>query len=93
MLRLKKTSVACPEQYDAYDGDKQVGYLRLRHGHFTVRCPDVDGEIVYMTNPKGDGIFEEDERDRHLRYAVDAIEKWMLVGHPPGPDVRYVIED
>ena len=32
--RLILTCGACPEQYDVFDGDRQVGYLRLRHGHF-----------------------------------------------------------
>ena len=44
MLKLVLTCGACPEQYDAFDGERQVGYLRLRHGHFTVTCPDVGGD-------------------------------------------------
>lgn len=40
---LKQTCFAYPEQYDAIDGitGERVGYLRLRHGHFTVEVPDV----------------------------------------------------
>lgn len=30
-IHLVKTCEACPEQYDAYLGEKRVGYLRLRH--------------------------------------------------------------
>ncbi|MBA5844871.1 hypothetical protein, partial [Escherichia coli] len=53
----------CPEQYEVYLNGQQVAYLRLRHRRFTVQCPDVGGEGVYMSNPQGDGAFDEDERD------------------------------
>lgn len=72
-VTLKRTCWACPEQYDAFIGSEPVGYLRLRHGRFTVRYPDVDGELIYSADPEGDGIFEDFERDYFLRFAVDAI--------------------
>ena len=31
-IKLVKTCSACPEQYDAFYEDHQVGYLRVRHG-------------------------------------------------------------
>ena len=34
MFKLVQTCGACPEQYDVYEGDEEVGYMRLRHGHF-----------------------------------------------------------
>jgi len=77
-LRLDKTCNACPEQYDAFYGDRQVGYLRLRHGYFTVECPDVYGDIVFEASPSGDGIFEEHERPYHLLKARLAIARWIL---------------
>jgi hypothetical protein len=77
MIKLVLTSRAYPEQYDAYDGETQVAYLRLRRGHFTVECPDCDGEIVYEASPRGDRMFEDDERDRFLRAAMDAIQEWL----------------
>jgi len=91
MIRLFRTCYACPEQYDAYDGDKQVGYLRLRHGCFTVECPDVAGTMVYSAGPRGDGIFEDDERDYYLRFAVDAIQRWQAGSKTDPPDVQYEI--
>lgn len=72
-ITLTETCGACPEQYDAFVGARKVGYLRLRHGFFSVECPDVDGEMVYQAHPKGDGIFESDEREFHLEMAKKAI--------------------
>lgn len=75
-LTLVLTCGACPEQYDVFNTkDEQVGYLRLRHGNFTVECPDVRGTLVYAAQPKGDGIFEYEEREFYLTEAVKAINK------------------
>lgn len=35
-LHFEQTCFACPEQYDVYYGSRKVGYVRLRHGLFTV---------------------------------------------------------
>jgi hypothetical protein len=70
-LRLVCTSPACPEQYEVLDaGGRQVGYLRLRHGRFRADYPDCGGETVYVSNTKGDGVFEESERLPELTNAV-----------------------
>lgn len=80
-LRLVRTCIACPEQYDVYEGDTQVAYFRLRHGKFTVECPDVRGELVYSANPEGDGIFCEHEREKYLTEAVQAVLKYLHWGN------------
>lgn len=72
-LKLVCTCPACPEQYDVFDGDMQIGYLRLRHGYFRADYPDHRGETVYESNPKGDGIFDDDERLPELTAAVEAL--------------------
>jgi len=73
-LKLVQTCGACPEQYDVFDkDDKQVGYLRLRHGLFRVDFPKCGGEIIYTAGPEGDGCFDCDERDFYLSEAVKAI--------------------
>ena len=77
MIELHRTCWACPEQYDAKLAGKTVGYLRLRHGFFSVECPDVGGEIVYESHPAGDGIFETEEREFYLSQAKKAIEEWI----------------
>ena len=93
-IKLVKTCGASPEQYDAFIGDRQVGYLRLRHGAFIVDCPDAGGVEVYNASPKGDGMFDDDERDYYLRHAVAAIQRWVDTGEvrPPAPDVTYEVE-
>ncbi len=37
-ITFYETCSACPEQYDAYltDTNEYIGYLRLRHGYFSV---------------------------------------------------------
>jgi hypothetical protein len=77
-VKLDRTCVACPEQYDAYVENKKVGYLRLRHGYFRVDFKDninLNGKTIYEASPKGDGIFEEDEREHYLTEAKIAIIK------------------
>jgi hypothetical protein len=75
---LELTCYACPEQYDAFVDDRQVGYLRLRHGEFRVDCPNVGGETVYRSEPAGDGMFDDDERETELMKAKACIATWLL---------------
>lgn len=76
--RLQKTCYACPEQYDVYAGEHQVAYLRLRHGCFLADVPKCGGKNVYGSYPKGDGMFEDDERQQELTNAVLAVQKYYL---------------
>ena len=80
---LDQTCGACPEQYDAYIGGVQVGYLRLRHGTFRVDCPTSGGETVYRAYPDGDGCFMDHERARHLAAARQAILDWRKARSEP----------
>lgn len=73
--RLEQTCSACPEQYDVFKGDLEVGYLRLRHGYFRADFPTCGATTVYEANTHGDGVFEEHERTFHLTRAVIAIHK------------------
>jgi hypothetical protein len=72
-IRLVQTCGACPEQYDAFIGDKQVGYLRLRHGYFRVDYLKCGGQTVYEAHPHGDGIFADHEREHFLSVAKLAL--------------------
>jgi hypothetical protein len=93
-LRVMMTCSACPEQYDVLDGDKTVGYLRLRHGRFYAAYPDVGGKVVYEHHfPDKRGCFDnKGERDYHLRFAVDAITKTIASEPPKAPDVDFILD-
>lgn len=76
---LQQTCCACPEQYDVFDQkDQQVAYLRLRHGNFYASVPDVGGETVYTAQPKGDGVFCDDERVKYLTEAILAVQEYYI---------------
>jgi hypothetical protein len=62
----------CPEQYDVFLGEKDVAYLRLRHGVFTAELND--GIEIYEAYPRGDGGFHDDERELYLNEAIKAID-------------------
>lgn len=70
---LLKTCSACPEQYEVFKNGEQVGYMRLRHGEFTVEVPDVFGTLVYESEPEGDGMFADHERMTELTNAIHCI--------------------
>ncbi len=72
-IKLEKTCHACPEQYDMFINEERVGYLRLRHGRFTVTYPDVGGELLLDLHPRGDGVFYEEERSHYLMQAIRAV--------------------
>lgn len=77
-LTLERTCYACPEQYDVRNAEGYlVGYMRLRHGFFTVECPDIMGTKVYKALPEGDGVFQEHEQLYFLTLGVRAINKWL----------------
>ena len=70
---VEMTCFACPEQYDVYLDNKQVGYLRLRYGHFRCDYLECSRKRLFDTYTEGDGIFEEEERDPMIREALSAI--------------------
>lgn len=72
-ITLIQTCNACPEQYDAYKDDKQVGFLYMRNGEFTVHTPSLGGQLIYSACPAGDGCFLEYEREMFLKNACLAI--------------------
>lgn len=91
---MVRYSSACPESYDAYSDDAltAVANLRIRHGVFTVRCPDYAGVTVYRSEPRGDGIFaDEQERAAELQHAVNAISRYL--NKEPEPKLaEYTVE-
>ena len=79
-LKFVRTCFACPEQYDVYKGEEQVAYVRLRHGHLTVDVPDAGGDCILDANPKGDGIFDNDERESYLQEIANKIHDHLKTG-------------
>lgn len=71
--RLYQTCGGCPEQYDVWRHGQQCGYLRLRHGYFRADYPQCGGETVFEAEPRGDGVFEPEERQDWLQQAIAAI--------------------
>ena len=80
---LEMTSSVCPEQYDVLLDGRQIGYLRLRHGIFRADYPICGGETVYIDYPNGDGEFDAEERDEHLKKAVSALLQRHATGAAP----------
>lgn len=72
-ISLVRALTTSPEIYDAYIGEEQVGYLRLRGGEFRVSFPDRDGDVILNANARGREEFEDDEREQFLLMAKDAI--------------------
>lgn len=77
-LMFHQTCLACPEQYDVFKGNKQVGYVRLRYGELKAVYPNVGGEIIYEKSfnelYKG-WFFDEDEKVTELNNIADCILK------------------
>jgi hypothetical protein len=77
MIKLIQTCGAYHEQYDAFIHDRKVGYLRLRHGHFTVHCSNTSSITVFEAYTKDGGLFkDDDERKMFLQKAKDTIQIW-----------------
>lgn len=72
-INLKMICEACPERYEAYNGDELVGDLKLRNNIFTVSYPDYGGKIILSNVACGDSVFDEEEREFWLKSAIDAI--------------------
>jgi hypothetical protein len=96
---LVHCGVAWPESYDVTldaAGDAAasatVGYLRLRHGHFRAEVAERDGEIVFEAWPSGDGMFDDDERFRHLEAAVLCLDAWRRARGLPVPPICPAVE-
>jgi hypothetical protein len=80
--KLICTSCGCPEQYEVFKDDKQVGYLRLRGGVFRIDYPDIDGFKLYEKIFDGElykGNFEDEERAYYLSLAIYFIESMIRI--------------
>jgi hypothetical protein len=88
-LRLVRTCAACPEQYDVFEGETQVAYLRLRHGRFRADVPDCGGDTVYSTEDcKGGGNFASEERLAFLTEAIAYVRAWQKLSESERQKIR-----
>lgn len=77
-LKLFQTCFACPEQYDVYYNDALVGYIRYRHGIFSVN-PVINGnydftnDLMIFTTDDDSGILSETQRKELLPQALQKI--------------------
>lgn len=76
-LRFVMTCSAFPEQYDVFHGERQVGYVRVRWGNFSVECPDCGGICVIDRAVDGFEQFSDEEREQCLKEAVAKIRDWQ----------------
>ena len=80
------TCSAFPEQYDVFDKDENmVGYVRLRCGRFSVRCPDCLDDSVYESrdfHPMQGRFDHEDQRIKFLNIAACYINEWRSTNAP-----------
>lgn len=90
-IEFQLTCSACPEQYDAYHYGLKVGYLRLRHGMFTVEVPDCGDRQILQSPTVGDGEFEDRERWFFLTVAANEIRK--AYNMPPIVHAQTSMED
>ena len=77
-LVFHKTCDLCPEQYDVYKNEEQVGYVRLRHGCLTVECPDALDKLIYCKT-FSDGVrgcfYDNNERISYLKKIAKCIKE------------------
>lgn len=74
-IDLVQTCGACPESYNAFSDGTSIGYLRLRHGNFTVdyEVGGNDPKRIWTVKVEGDGIFSLDEREDCLQPACHLL--------------------
>jgi hypothetical protein len=84
-LTFHLTCTANPEQYDVYDGEKQVGYVRLRHGELSLEEPLTAGKSATVwfdaTGTYGEGCFHDGTtRLTQLRFLAKKLREWQHRG-------------
>ena len=76
-LKFRNTCGACPEQYDVFLKDEEVGYVRLRCGVLRGDCGNLTVYRKSMTDGS-DGMFiSEESRMQHLNEIASAILKML----------------
>lgn len=71
-IRLEELCSDYPEAYNLFIQDKEVGYLKVRGGIFTVEY-DLTSQIIFTIRVDGDGCFCDYERDFFLRKGIKEV--------------------
>ncbi len=75
-LDFKECGPQSPEQYEVYDGDRMVGYVRYRFGNLSAEYPDVGMETVFShTLARETGQMTDLERGRWLPVIAKRLRK------------------
>ncbi len=75
-LAFKECGPQSPEQYEVYDGDRMVGYVRYRFGNLSAEYPDVGMETVFSrTLAHETGQMTDLERGRWLPVIAKRLRK------------------
>lgn len=80
--RVVLTCSACPEQWEIFIDDRQVGYLRCRHSKWRLDAPECGGETLISEpwHPER-GEYESDfgeERPAVFRRVFAALDRYLL---------------
>ena len=75
-LAFKEVGPQSPEQYEVYDGDEMVGYVRYRFGNLSAEYPDVGMETVFSRSLEHEtGQMTDLERGRWLPVIAKRLKK------------------
>ena len=78
-FQLVLTCSACPEQYDVFLGERQVGYIRFRWGSLEVDFLRCGGRALIderlLRHSPDSGQLRHDDRSEVLQRACAAIAK------------------
>ncbi len=97
-LKFLRTCIACPEQYDVFDENKnKVGYIRLRHGYLTAEVPDSGGTEIFshkFSDERG-GFDSEEECHTFLTRIAMIIKQCddFVDLHPGRPLIDRLIDE
>ena len=63
IIKIDRTSFACPAQWDMWDSKDNYYYVRFRWGELTINKHEVFGELVFSNQTDSDwnGFMEEEE--------------------------------
>lgn len=84
-LKLVQTCDYCPEQYDVFNGDERIGYIRHRSGVFTCQ-PVMSGELLWIDlvcrTDESWGSIPDDKREEWLNECKNVLADFWNTHRP-----------